>query len=97
MFEIKRENKTKAADMSSKMRAYMKIHGSNFDSYKNAIMNLKSKVDSDGEELSDITSGINIDKNLEEDNENISLQESIDLDDAEEAGILAAVTELNTE
>lgn len=39
------------------MRAFIKIHGVKHISNKEAVMQLKAKVDSDGEELSVITSG----------------------------------------
>ncbi|CAI2364969.1 unnamed protein product [Moneuplotes crassus] len=71
------------------MRTYMKIHNIKHGYNKDAIDKLKSKVDSDGEELSIITS--------EEEEEELSVNDSIILNDAEEANILQAVTELNTE
>lgn len=51
-------NKSQKAEMSRRMRTYMKIHNSRVASNKEAVKKLKSRIDSDGEELSVITSGI---------------------------------------
>lgn len=57
IFDIKREKKTEQAEQSRRMRAFMKVHGVNLEANKEAVSKLVSKVDSDGEDLSVISSG----------------------------------------